>query len=82
MSRADEPVVFAGYMRGMTIREAFAMAAMQGILAGTAGTSAEMQYTPHGCAATARRHADALLAELERTPPNKAAEATQAELRG
>jgi hypothetical protein len=80
MSRADEPVVFAGYMRGMTIREAFAMAAMRGLLAATAGSPAT-EYTPEGCAATARRHADALLAELARTP-DKAIEAQQSELRG
>ena len=53
---------FADYKKGLTKREIFAMAAMQGLLASdVCGNMAE-----HRCAELAVSQADAILAELEK----------------
>ena len=51
---------------GLTKREMFAMAAMQGILA---SLTDDADISPEGLARSAVRNADALLAELERRKP-------------
>ena len=58
------------YSGGMTVREQFAMAAMQGILAGKAG-HLELwdSETDEMTAKQAIEHADALLAELQKEKP-------------
>ncbi|HEY3494563.1 MAG TPA: hypothetical protein VGK73_07750 [Polyangiaceae bacterium] len=68
MSRANEPAYpaeldsFNKGLSGLTVREAFAMAAMQGLLA--AESEADGFYQPDKLAHAAVVRADALLAEL------------------
>lgn len=72
--RPDEVKAFMGRYVGMTIREAFAMAAMQGLLSGKTLKELRIQtpdddqrvLAPMVIATVAAAYADALLVELEK----------------
>lgn len=67
LKNADMPAMPTVMFTGLTKREMFAMAALQGMLA----HSGDSRYLPETIASSAMAYADALLAEMDKKDERK-----------
>lgn len=68
MSRNNETAYPHPHLSGMTIRERFAMAAMQAIISACGTGMGDVEYDDEVVARSAVETADALIAELAKEP--------------